>query len=100
MKFAGRDLRCWTPAGVEDISRWLSAAIPPEQNGIVVPTLKGSQRPANAMRLCDPSRVDERFCEVANRWYRYAQPPANFCDPDRGDRKSTRLNSSHIPLSR
>src|SRR5215218_3043887 len=57
------------------IIRWLSAAIPPENEG---------------HQFVDPGGVaggllrslrDRPLRPHANRWYRCAQPPANRCDP-------------------
>src|SRR5205814_5595430 len=60
------------PGGVQDISRWSSGVRPPDPTAKDPMTLKGSQ-----MSFA-PS--ESLAAGVVNRWFRCAQPPANFCD--------------------
>ena len=80
------------PEGMPEISRWLSAATPPEYGPRLPPHPGGMPevRPTvgdlvrvNIGRSL-PSLQDGMISMTFNRWCRCAQPPANFCDPYRG----------------
>ena len=68
------------PGGMTAISRWLSAAIPPELR-----QTHHHGRPWRGRRVsrCDPSGVGKWPGTVGHcyRWCRCAQPPANSCGP-------------------
>ena len=76
------------PEGVPEISRWLSAAKPPENT----PDAFDPAGVAEDDRLTLPGCVDRTRMQWSTtppgsprwgmpyRWFRCAQPPANFCD--------------------
>lgn len=66
-----------TPVGVKEISRGLSAAIPPVVNKRVISTLEGSQK---SRAVTPPGSIP---IITQSRGYRCAKPPANLCDPFR-----------------
>ncbi len=77
------------PAGMPAISRWLSAATPPEQSLRTLPHPGGMPEMRLSVDVLAtahigrslPSLQDGLILATVNRWYRCAQPPANFCDP-------------------
>ena len=88
------------PGGVTAISRWLSAATPPVIGRFVSRIPEGCQRLSTSRGPCsnhdqwgvnihlyvesgtcrDPSGI-RSSSRCLFRWCRYAQPPANGCDP-------------------
>ena len=65
------------PIGIAEISRWLSAATPPEVVSQRTRPRQGSQHtPLRPLPGSIPYHL-------SIRWYRCAQPAANFCDPSR-----------------
>ena len=72
-----------TPIGVAEISRWSSAARPPDVGDVnSVPTPLGVAE-SDTTRLWHPSGVQCVYV-APGRWSRCARPPANICDPYRG----------------
>jgi len=75
-----------TPAGVADISRWLSAATPPESSKTIVRPWRGRTKVVMQaaegliVYCCDPIRGRVDLC-LSTGGVAIAQPPANVCDP-------------------
>jgi hypothetical protein len=77
--FTGWVLRPVDAEGVADISRWSSASSTTGNAEFTdADPDKGSQKRV-PVPLCDPYQGRERLISP-NRWYRFAQPPANICD--------------------
>lgn len=70
------------PEGIAAISRWLNVATPPEKGAFHFNTPKGLQKSGieSDVLFWHPYWGADRSFD-SNRWYRYAQPPANSFAP-------------------
>ena len=94
--------RTTTPAGVTDISRWLSAATPPVTShwtDSLHPEGMPEVRTTRSERCSLPSLRDGINVGLIIRWCRYAQPPANRYHPS-GMADSPRLGEHNRRHSR
>ncbi len=78
------------PGGMSALSRWLSAATPPELGSLCFRIPEGCQKASHSGGIrprpgavCHPSGMGQSEA-TGVRWCRYAQPPANRYDPCRG----------------
>ena len=93
--------RGWHPGGMQDISRWLSAAMPPD---VAPPSLlenpgrgSGHVRFLLASGSRTPAGVPGMGRSVQSRWCRCAQPPANGPHPS-GVKRDRTPRSTACPL--
>jgi len=98
----GRKRTPWHPGGMQDVSRWLSAAIPPDSRptSLFQEPRQGFRtcRFPLALESCTPAGVPATGLGALFRWYRCAQPPANVPHPSGVKRKWPPWSVSHSSL--
>ncbi len=90
------------PVGMQDTSRWLSSAIPPDSrpSSPFEEPRQGFRtcRFPLALESCTPAGVPATGLGALFRWYRCAQPPANVPHPSGVKRKWPPWSVSHSSL--